>query len=100
MTTPPLDNYIVPVMHWRQSEIFREVVDERLRQNAKWGDRNNDPDADDNFWLKVLGEEFGEVCKTMLDNDPDELRKELIQVTAVAVAWLEKIATNEQNAEE
>jgi hypothetical protein len=40
----------------------------------------------------VLGEEFGEVARAMLEDDGDEhLRAELIQVAAVAVAWAEAI---------
>lgn len=38
----------------------------------------------------VLGEEFGEVCKAVLEGDRG-LRAELVQVAAVAVAWVEKI---------
>lgn len=38
----------------------------------------------------VLGEEFGEVCKAVLEHTPN-LRDELIQVAAVAVAWAEAI---------
>lgn len=40
----------------------------------------------------VLGEEFGEVARAMLDANPDaDLRDELVQVAAVAVAWAEAI---------
>ncbi len=39
----------------------------------------------------VLGEEFGEVCRAVLEGDEANLREELIQVAAVAVAWVEAI---------
>lgn len=40
--------------------------------------------------LGILGEEFGEVCRaTTYDNgDYDNLRKELIQTAAMAIAWV------------
>jgi hypothetical protein len=39
--------------------------------------------------LAVLGEEYGEVCQAALDWDPDQMRAELVQLAAVAVAILE-----------
>ena len=39
----------------------------------------------------VLGEECGEVQRAVLDRDNDSLRVELVQVAAVAVAWLESL---------
>lgn len=48
--------------------------------------------------LAVLAEEFGEVarhiCEQVIDNaryNPRELKKELIQVAAVCVAWCEAL---------
>lgn len=35
--------------------ILREVSDERVRQDAKWGEQNHDPFK----WLCILGEEVG-----------------------------------------
>lgn len=47
----------------------------------------------------ILGEEFGEACRAVLEagdvvNDKHgaQLRKELIQVAAVAVAWIEALS--------
>lgn len=71
--------------------ILGEVSRERARQDAKWGgipgiDRNNQ-----DTYAAVLGEEFGECCKAWLERDMPNLREELIQVAAVAVAWVEEI---------
>ena len=48
-------------------------------------------------WLMVLGEEFGEACAaahdTLYDDDKGDeshLDAELVQVAAVAIAWLEE----------
>jgi len=76
-----------------------EVVKERARQDAKWGEQNHDPV----FWLGILGEEFGELCQaineTVFDNGPEErkkggyanMRAEAVQVAAVAVAFVEML---------
>jgi hypothetical protein len=37
----------------------------------------------------VLAEEVGEVARAVLDRDGDTLYTELVQVAAVALAWLE-----------
>lgn len=41
--------------------------------------------------LAVLVEEVGEVAKALLEHDDGDLRDELVQVAAVAVAWLESL---------
>lgn len=71
-----------------RSEIYNEISAERSRQDAKWGNQFNHPDY---FWALILGEEFGEIQKSILENDFENLRVELIQVAAVAVQWLEAI---------
>jgi NTP pyrophosphatase (non-canonical NTP hydrolase) len=41
--------------------------------------------------VAVLSEECGEVARAVLELDPAHLRTELVQVAAVAVAWLESL---------
>ncbi len=36
-----------------------------------------------------LGEEFGEVCRAVCENDHTNLREELVQLAACCVAWIE-----------
>lgn len=57
---------------------------ERIKQDAKWGIQDHDAKG----WLPILTEEVGEAAKAMNENDPG-LREELIQVAAVAMAWVE-----------
>lgn len=46
--------------------------------------------------VAVLAEEVGEVARAINDLAPSrELRKELLQVAAVAVSWLMGISTND-----
>ncbi len=42
-----------------QYDAIGDVVLERMRQDAKWGEQNH-PEA---MWLAILAEEFGEVAK-------------------------------------
>lgn len=71
---------------------------ERENQNAKWGDQNHTLSE----WCTILGEEFGELCEavneTVLYNADkperagiENILKECVHVSAVAVQILEKI---------
>jgi hypothetical protein len=90
--------------------ISKQVLEERNRQDAKWGEQNH-PDGtgipsmvaaaerarrvtdhnahwDKLTWADILREEFYEA---LAESDPGKLRTELIQVAAVAQAWVEAI---------
>ena len=67
------------------SDIMQRIIDERRRQNAKWGVQRHLPVV----WSAILAEECGEVAKASLENDPSAYVTELVQVAAVAVAALE-----------
>ena len=75
-----------------QYEIFKDVAAERDKQDAKWGPQSNHTL---DKWSAILGEEYGEVCKAILDYDYDDwnsrhdLREELIQTIAVATHIVE-----------
>ena len=89
--------------------VLEELYEERQRQDAKWGEQNH-PDGtggpgtpaaayrararckangpgEDN-WRDILDEETAEAYAEV---DPALLRGELVQVAAVAVAWIEAI---------
>jgi hypothetical protein len=97
--------------------VLAEVAAERLRQDATWGEQNHrdgtGPDrvwaftgpasyvadcarqqtqqlaADGHVtWTDIALEEFAEA---LAESDPERLRAELVQVAAVAVAWVEAI---------
>lgn len=85
----------------RRTRIEDDIHAERLRQNQKFG---NQFGCSDWRWQAVLSEEVGEVAEATLDlNDPGDdrerqdtterqlLREELVQVAAVAVAWIETL---------
>jgi hypothetical protein len=78
-----------------REEIFAAIADERGRQAAKWGGEHewghgdcSSPGVSAVVKAAVLAEECGEVARAALDGTAD-LRDELVQVAAVAVAWLE-----------
>ena len=76
-------------------EILEEVKDERGRQDEKWGEQNHVPLK----WLAILGEEVGEANKAVLEDDRENLREELIQIAATAVAFIESLERNTNNHE-
>lgn len=78
----------------RQMAIVMDVIQERKRQDAKFGEQNHL----DLTWNAILMEEVGEAAQEILTNQfgaigngHGDLREELIQVTAVALAWVEAI---------
>lgn len=83
LTSPPAFNT------WSyETNILHEISAERRHQDAKWGSQRH---LDDTYWATILGEEFGEACQDALEANPVGLREELIQVAAVAVAWIEAL---------
>jgi hypothetical protein len=93
-----------------RSPVLAEVADERARQDAKWGEQNHpngtggpgriasanaarlacqwSAERGEVTYLDILNEE---VAEAFAEDDPAALRVELIQVAAVAVAWVEAI---------
>ncbi len=79
-------------------DIYAAIDAERDRQADKWGGPHDwghgdcsSPAVEDSTKVMVLAEECGEVARAVLDLDAHNLPRELIQVAAVAVAWLESM---------
>jgi hypothetical protein len=49
----------------KDRSILDEVLQERLRQEAKWGAQSHAPER----WLAILTEEVGEVARAILEGD-------------------------------
>lgn len=86
------------------------VRGERARQDAQWGEQNHRDgtgeasqraesemqkeacnaafSSGEGSWAHILREE---VAEALAESDPYRLRRELVQVAAVAVAWVEAI---------
>ena len=74
--------------------VYDDIRTERTRQDTlaaagRWGGESVATISDDRR-LRVLVEEIGEVARA-LEEDDSQLRAELVQVAAVAVAWLEAL---------
>jgi NTP pyrophosphatase (non-canonical NTP hydrolase) len=73
----------------RRHKILSDVDMERDRQMEKWGEQRHPA----TYWVCILTEEVGEVAQACISDKAmiDDLRQELVQTAAVAVAWLECI---------
>ena len=74
------------------NQAIQDTLDERARQDAKWGVQNHDPVT----WSAILTEECGEFAQAALHHRfggpaAAKLRNEAVQVAAVAVAIIEYI---------
>lgn len=77
------------------------IYGERQRQDQKWGWPNNGlAGTDIHKKVSILLEEVGEVANAVLERDWNNLEKELVQVAAVAVAWLESFELFDPRREE
>lgn len=86
-------------MNEETGKVLREVLEERRRQDLKWGQQDHDAFV----WLGILMEEVGEVARAALEakftTEPQlfqpghiaEYRKELTHVAAVAAAMIESL---------
>ena len=68
--------------------VFDAILDERARQDAKWGFPQANTYCE---WASILGEEFGELAKELNElnfgrGDPQKMISEAVQVAAVAVS--------------
>jgi len=78
-------------------QALHEIIAERGRQDAKWGQQNHTHE----WWLAILMEEVGELSQAILethfDANPDgsphgglvNVKKEAVQCAAVAMALVE-----------
>jgi len=73
--------------------VYREVEHARLKAHTKHGDNSIEVEpADSPRWLAVLVEEVGEIANALTYDGPrDNVRAELIDVLAVATAWVAAI---------
>lgn len=75
-----------------QNRVIADVIDERKRQEEKWGQQNHEPYT----YLAILIEEVGEYAQAALQTQfggnnggLKHMREEAVQMAAVAVAIIE-----------
>ena len=84
----------------KRKPIYAAIETERLRQICRYGEATEDQHTHGHYtWAVILGEEVGEVHRSVLERGrPDRI--ELVQLAAVAVAWIESLdAGGEDNGE-
>ncbi len=77
-----------------QKKIIEKVLEERTRQDEKWGKQDHAAPT----WGMIIGEEYGEMCKAINEygfnptrRTEDEIYTEAIQTMASCMAMLECI---------
>lgn len=84
---------LTPATKDRRIELFDAILEERDRQDEKFGWKEAPgsimPNGTDHERVSVLLEEVGEVARAVLEGDRAGLADELVQVAAVVFAWLE-----------
>lgn len=93
------------------TDTLGDVFDERVRQHLKWGEQHHEDGSGSSGWglsadlwkayndnqVQLTGDTdwtgilLEEVYEAVAETDLKKLRAELIQVAAVAVAWVEDI---------
>lgn len=69
-----------------QGEILNRLLEENSRGNKKFQEFAV---ADTEAFVRILGEEFGEICEALnKDKDSEEVVKEIIQVMSVCYRFL------------
>lgn len=68
--------------------IFDEIVEERWKQNGKWGGADHDDTHNANDWQRYIRSHAAALTDTQ---SAREYRKELIQIAALAVAAVESL---------
>lgn len=70
-----------------------EAIDtERHRQDQKFGSKAHYENSNEK-WFCILSEEMGELAEALLKGNAEQSSKELIEVAAVAVSWLETVCS-------
>lgn len=65
-----------------EHSVLRQVEAEIRAQKTKWGQQNHAP----SYWLAILGEEYGEICRAFNEGDENGYINELIQTAAVCIS--------------
>lgn len=94
---PPTESDIPPHCLRPYGDVHRERVRAHTKHDARNGSMER-KDWNHPIWLPVLTEEVGEVARVLCENELGNLtdarvrlREELVQVAAMACAWIDAI---------
>ena len=81
----------------RRLSVIRAILEERAFQDRKWGPLGKQNDSNPRFWLAALMEQVAQTRDCMPlsyrgSRPKKKLYLEVVQVAAVALAWLEQLA--------
>jgi len=80
-----------------QDLVISELKDRRLEQDKKWGSKRT---IDYQKVPRILGEEYGEVCRALNEENPASFKDELKDCAAFCMATLEQIIKEEYGKKE
>ena len=90
----PLKEVRCEVGESSKKKIIDDVIDERVRQDEKWGEQDHSAYV----WSSIIGEEYGEMCKAINEfgfnptpETEQDIYTEAIQTMASCMAMLEHI---------
>ena len=76
----------------RHQRIIFDIEQELKAQDAKWGTNRRKPMAE---WVVILGEEFGEVCNAIMEDETweadEHTYEEIVQVVSVGIQMLKDV---------
>jgi hypothetical protein len=101
-----------------QARVLDALLQERARQDFKWGEQNHPDGTESSELAKVQADQFRmecdsaasvgkltwkhilleEVYEAFAESDPKKLRTELVQSAAVIMAWIEAIDRRSESA--
>ncbi len=69
-------------------QALSDVLARHAANQTKWGNQDTQPNA---TWLAILTEELGEAARAVLEENNPQLRAELVDLTAAALAMVEHL---------
>lgn len=68
---------------------LRGVEEERDRQDAEFGSIESLVWRSSERWIALIGEEYGECCRAVVEDEPNALLRELTDLAATTVSAIE-----------
>ena len=72
-----------------RAAIYEEISKERRRQDRTWGGNRHDDDHEPHEWAGFINHQSLMGLKAIGSSDPDEYRRRMVNVAALAVAAIE-----------
>jgi quinol monooxygenase YgiN len=70
-----------------KAEVYKDIIDERVRQDKQWGGADHDDEHLPRDWTMFIEQYTSEAWDK--HDDPDAYRKAMVKVAALAIAAIE-----------